>query len=287
MTGRRAMKPLEGVPHLELVPTDCIRFHENPERKRTLRLVERMRDEATLRNPPIVAELGSGQWMLLDGANRVSAFQELGWSHVPVQVIDYGDPDVQLKGWHHLLLEGKALDLHAAYAALPGMRVERLADGDLERSLELRELYAVLVDDATTAWGVYPGDGIVRLVPWMEALAKVVAAYEGRSPLERIKLADYENLPDVFRTVEHQLVLFPALSKPELMGLVRDGVRIPTGISRHLIPGRALGLHLPLSFLTAMADERAKQRHFHEFVDGLEMAGRIRYYEESVFIMNE
>ena len=281
------MRPIEGVPQLELVPTDRIRFHENPERKRTLRLVERLREEASLRNPPIVAALGGGEWMLLDGANRVSAFRELGWSHVPVQVIAYGDPAVELRGWHHLLLQGKALDLHAAYEALPGVRLERLPDGELESALELRRVYAVLVDDATTAWGLFPAEGVVRLGPWMECLSRVVAAYEGRSPLERIKLADYENLPDVFRAVEHQLILFPALSKPELSGLVRDGVRIPTGISRHLIPGRALGLHLPLGFLRELPDERAKVQHFQAFVDGLEMAGRIRYYEESVFIMNE
>jgi len=281
------MKPLEGVPNLQLIPTERIRFHERAESGRTLRLVERIRDEARLRNPPIVTAMGGGEWMLLDGANRVNAFHRLGWSHVPVQVIDYGDPAVQLKGWHHLLLEGKALDLRARYAALEGVRVEKLGDGELEAHLELRRVHAVLVDDATTAWGLFAADGAVRVEPWIRVLEQVVAAYEGRSPLERIKLADYENLPDVFRAVEHQLVLFPAISKPELLGLVRDGLRIPTGVTRHLIPGRALGLHLPLGFLRELEDEGAKQAHFRSFVDGLEMAGRIRYYEESVFIMNE
>jgi hypothetical protein len=281
------MRPFEGVPNLALVPTDRIRFHEHPEAKRTLRLVERLKSEARLRNPPIVASLGPDDWMLLDGANRVSAFRKIGWSHVPVQIIDYGSADVQLKGWHHLLLEGKALDLQARFAELPGVHVERIADGELEAHLELRRVHAILVDDATTAWGLFPRNGTVQVGPWMKTLERVVASYEGRSRLERIKLADYENLPDVFRAVEHQLVLFPAISKPELLGLVREGRRIPTGITRHLIPGRALGLYLALGFLSELPDEAAKQAHFRAIVDGLEMAGRIRYYEESVFIMNE
>jgi hypothetical protein len=281
------VKALDGVPDLRLVSTGRIRFHEHPERTRTLRLVDRLRRERTLRNPPIVASLEDGVYILLDGANRVSAFREIGWSHVPVQVIDYGDPSVELRGWHHLLLEGKSLDLRDAYARLPGTRVERIGDGALATLLELRGVFAALVDDRTTAWGVFPADGTVELEPWMATLELVVAAYEGRTRLERIKIADYRNLPDPFHAVEHQLVLFPTITKVELLALSRRGASIPTGITRHLIPGRALGLNLPLGFLDELADDDAKNAHFRAFVDGLEIAGRIRYYEESVFIMNE
>ena len=62
---------------------------------------------------------------------------------------------------------------------------------------------------------------------------------------------------------------------------------IPTGITRHLIPGRALGLNLALDFLTALPTGEAKRAHFQQYLDRLEIEGRIRFYEESVFIMNE
>jgi hypothetical protein len=65
------------LPRLELLPTESIRFHERAERGRTLKLVERIRTDAFLRNPPIVAGMGAGEYLLLDGANRVSAFREL------------------------------------------------------------------------------------------------------------------------------------------------------------------------------------------------------------------
>lgn len=281
------MKALDGVPDLRLVPTHRVRFHELAERSRTSRLVERMRRERFLRNPPIVAELGADDFMLLDGANRVSAFREIGWSHVPVQVIDYGDDAVQLKGWHHLLLQGKALDLKAAYEKLPGVRVERVGDGELGRVLELRRAHAVLVDDATNAWGLFPESGRVELTAWRETLEAVVAAYEGRTALERIKIADFRRLPDVLLAAPHQLVLFPTVTKAELLAFAFDDERIPTGITRHLIPGRALGLHLPLEFLETAEDDAAKVAFFRDFVETLERSGRIRYYEESVFIMNE
>ena len=139
------------------------------------------------------------------------------------------------------------------------------------------------------AWGLYPV-GRPRHLDAFErnrVLDRIVAAYEGRSDLERIKLAEFSSLPEVIRTVEHQLCLFPCLFKEELLELARAEVMIPTGITRHLIPGRALGLNLDLEFLTALPDEEAKQAHFQNYLNRLEIEGRIRFYEESVFIMNE
>jgi hypothetical protein len=281
------LAPLESVPNLVLVPADSVRFHERSERARTMRLVERLRAEKKLRNPPIVAKTAGGDHVLLDGANRTSALRELGFSHLPVQIIDYGDPEVRLKGWHHLLIEGRALDLRAAYAKLPNVVVREIPCDELTSHLELRRVFAVLVDESATCFGLFPLSGEIRLHAWIAVLHAVVAAYEGRTRLERIKLADYANLPDVFRSVDHQLVLVPTLSKVELLQLVEDGVLIPTGLTRHLIPGRALGLDLDLAFLTELASTNDKMRHFQRIIDDLEMKGRIRFYEESAFIMNE
>ncbi len=281
------VKPSERVPDLRLLRTERIHFHERAERSRTLRLVDRLRKDLVLQNPPIVAALGGDEWILLDGANRVSAFREIGWTHVPVQAIDYASARVELRGWHHLLLEGETLDLRASYAALEGVRIAGVAEDELARLLELREAYAVLVDHGGNAWGLFPASGVVEVVEWMEILERIVAAYEGRARLERIKIADYANPLAAFRAVEHQLVLFPTITKAELLALSRSGTHIPTGITRHLIPGRALGLNLPLGFLQELGEDGAKEAHFRQFVHGLEIAGRIRYYEESVFIMNE
>lgn len=281
------MSPDDGVPILKLVRTEQVRFHEHPEGHRALRLRERLRTERLLRHPPIVAALPGERYMLLDGANRVRALGELGYSHAPVQVIDYGDPAVRLKGWHHLLLEGGPLDLRAAYAAIPGVRVREVAEGDLTNLLELRRVFAVLVDEAARCWGLFAERDTFDLRRWIQVLDAVVSAYEGRTPLERIKLADFSKLPHVFEAVAHQLVLFPVLTKSELLHLASESVLIPTGISRHLIPGRALGLHLDLAFLESKAPEADLQAHFAHFLEQLEMQGKIRFYEESVFIMNE
>jgi L-serine kinase (ATP) / ParB family transcriptional regulator, heme-responsive regulator len=276
-------------PELRLVRTEHVRFHEHAERRRTLRLLERIRSEAQLRNPPVVAEMEDGQYLLLDGANRVSAFLELGYSHIPVQVVDYGDRAVQLKGWHHLLLDGGTLALRATYAALPDVQVRPVTRAQLPHLLELRQVYAVLVENEQAWWGLFPAQTQpeVEIHQRIRVLEAVVGAYEGQSRLERVKLADYEQLPQVIQGMQHQLCLFPTLRKEELLHLGAERVMIPTGLTRHIIPGRALAINMDLAFILADAPEAEKLAHFQAFVDRLSMEGRIRFYEESVFIMNE
>lgn len=282
------MSASEVRPYLALVPTASIRFHEQPEPHRTSRLMDRIRTEALLRNPPIVASMNNGDYLLLDGANRVTAFRDLNYAQIPVQIVDYGQEAIQLKGWHHLLLQGRALNLRSQFAALPGVSLRAVPHEQLSPLLELRRAYAVLVDESAAAWGLYPEPAHAPTIhDRIAVLNRVIGAYEGQSRLERIKLADYSKLPEVIRSVDHQLILFPVLTKEELLQLAGNGVLIPTGITRHLIPGRALGINLPLGFLRELPDFASRQRHFEQHLLKLEMEGRIRFYEESVFIMNE
>ncbi len=283
------MAESELMPDLRLVSVERIRFHERPESRRTAKLVQRIREEALLRNPPIAAEMDNGDYLLLDGANRVSAFRDIGFTHTPVQAVHYGDKRIQLKGWHHLLLQGRSLHLFETYAKLPGVRMVQVGHEGLAELLELRQVYAVLVDEAADSWALLPVSDRkpIEIHHRIEVLQRVIGTYEGRSDLERVKLADYSLLPEVIREVQHQLVLFPTFRKEELIQLVSDSMLIPTGISRHLIPGRALEINLPLDFLTALKTPAEKVAHFMAFVERIKMAGRVRFYEESVFIMNE
>jgi|SRR5690606_2192405 len=276
-------------PVLRLVPVQSVRFHEHPERRRTEKLLARLSSEKMLRNPPIVAAMGPAEYLLLDGANRVSAFRDLGLSHIPVQVVDYGDDEIQLRRWHHLLLEGGALDLRSAYATIEGITLKPVVQSEVFRRLELGEVFAALVDETQSCWGLFPErpDDRYDLHILLRVLESVVRAYEGQIQLERIKLADPSDIPQVFSGRDHQLVLFPHFSKSELVQLVAQDMRIPTGITRHVIPGRALGLNLELGFLSELEDEQAKMEHFRRYLDQLQLEGRIRFYQESVYILNE
>src|SRR5205814_6760864 len=95
------------LPDLRFVRTEALIPHEQHDPTRLAPLVTRFRQEAVLRNPPIVAPLldsaAMTQYMVLDGANRSSAAREAGLPHIVVQKVIYEPPHVVLSTWHHAL----------------------------------------------------------------------------------------------------------------------------------------------------------------------------------------
>jgi hypothetical protein len=66
-------RPALPTPDLRFFAARDVLLHEEEDPERVERLVDRLRDEGVLRNPPVVAELGDGRVVVLDGANRVTA----------------------------------------------------------------------------------------------------------------------------------------------------------------------------------------------------------------------
>ncbi len=67
----------ESTPHLEIIPVASLVEHEWHEEQRTPPLVARIQESGVLRNPPNPTPLrdSSQRFMLLDGANRITALR--------------------------------------------------------------------------------------------------------------------------------------------------------------------------------------------------------------------
>jgi hypothetical protein len=84
-----------------------------------------------------------------------------------------------------------------------------------------------------------------------------------------------------------ELVVFPTFTKRDIVEVARAPVKLPTGITRHLIPGRALRLNVPLSVLTSPGDVAAKNRWLQEELHRKLLDHQIRYYPEATFLFDE
>ena len=90
------------LPTLKVIPISKAIFHEEPDKGRLLNLVDRFGTEGVLKNPPIVAGMKNKKnYVILDGANRVTALIKHGFKHVLVQVVDFEDQFLRLHCWHH------------------------------------------------------------------------------------------------------------------------------------------------------------------------------------------
>jgi len=248
-----------------------IRFLEAPETDRAARLVERLADDRHLLNPPIVAPLPHAQgYLLIDGANRLSAMRLLGYQCVPVQIINYDDPALRLGSWHHAVMR-LSWPQWIEQLRAQGLAVEIVSAEEIEGALATRQACAAL-QAAEGACAFIPASNNLRAD--IHAMTTLIDTYKKSHSFERVdqtNLADLRSLyPDLAA-----LVLFPPFEKREVMQLVADHLKLPTGLTRHSIPGRVLRVNIHKNdWLEAFVRMRRRERH-------------VRFYPEPVFIFDD
>ena len=119
-------------PDLRIVPVSALRPHEEHDSQRSEPLIERFRSETVMINPPLVAPMHDGNYVILDGANRFHVFSELGYPHILVQVASYESGFVELSNWQHVVVGWEAQRMLEQCAQIPGVT---LANGESEHAI--------------------------------------------------------------------------------------------------------------------------------------------------------
>ena len=134
------------LPRLAFLPVDCLIIHEWHDKQRTPPLIQRLKASGIFRNPPVVCPLPdeTERYMVLDGANRTTALQHLGYPHVLVQVVPYSNPPVTLSTWHHLLC---GLEIDDYLACLRDLERLEMVAMDLLHARPLRRAAGVVLAD--------------------------------------------------------------------------------------------------------------------------------------------
>ena len=277
------------LPDLRFVPTDSVLPHEQPDEQRLQPLVQKIREESVLRNPPVVTVLtGNGssgaRYMVLDGANRATAARAAGFPHVVVQVVPYDDHHVRLTTWNHALARCERGELQAMLDRIEGLSC---------RTAEPMRARATLARRDALAWMGFEDGGVVTLQGGRDLhernmlLNQVVDGYRRRGRFYRVEGDSLERVRDRHPEAT-ALVVFPHFEPAEILELVTAEHRLPAGITRHLIRWRALRLNVPIEHL---ADTRAsleeKNHWLAEWVKEKLSHRQVRYYEEPTVLFDE
>jgi len=83
------------------------------------------------------------------------------------------------------------------------------------------------------------------------------------------------------------LVIFPRYEASEVIALARDGELLPTGLTRHLIQGRALRANYPLSELSAPNSLEDKNERLRDWLKNKLSSKEMRFYGEATFLLDE
>ncbi len=272
------------LPRLEILPTDVLFPHEDQDPGRSERLARRLRADGVLRDPPIVAPLGDGRYVVLDGANRTTTLKLLGIPHALVQVVAYDDPDqVELGTWYHLIAGIDRETLLQGATRLFG-QLRRLPAPEARAALETGQLAAYLrTDGGEFVWGLPAPEG--GLIPFARAVRAFVNLYRGKGTIHRVLHEDWEALRQGYGEAAG-LAVFRPHTPAEVQELVRRGELVASGITRHVIRGRALRVNCPLSLLEADLPLLEKNLRLAKDLRARLQAHGVRYYPEPTYLFD-
>src|SRR5690606_14419756 len=220
-------------------------------------------------------------YVVLDGATRTSALHRLGATHAVVQDVDV-DGGLALETWHHVVRQLDADDFLSIVGELPGIRIEEVGEASPhERMIEYGGICAAVTVDGR-GFVIHATEGTNHF----QALASVAAAYIEQALVSRTLERDVARLaawyPDMSVFVE-----YPEFRVEQVLLAARSGTLLPAGVTRFIVPGRVLHLDVPLDVVLSDRTLDEKNRWLHDHLSQKEREGKIRYYGEPVYILDE
>lgn len=273
------------LPHIRIIPIGEIVTHEMDDPERTKRIEMRIRVDGVLKNPVIVGKVrreGSRN-LLLDGVHRINALKRLGCRDVTAQIVDYWSDDVKVFMWHHLICGFDAQHLLDIIGNIKDVVLERMNRESAQMLLEGKKIVSYLLFKNEDAFVVKcEGNLKTRTLK----LRDVVDAIRTTSEIYRVTKSEADFL--LKERKDANAVLFtPVYEKRDIVELAFSNVKLPAGITRHVVSGRALGLHIDLALLKVDMSIKSKNKILKEIIKERIANKRTRFYPESVFVFDE
>jgi hypothetical protein len=283
---RLILADLYNIPILEILPIEKLILHEFHDHQRTPPIIESIRQDRMLRNPPIVVPLedGSERFMVLDGANRITALRDMGVPHTIVQIVKSDDTGLELTPWNHVIW-GTTPNVLLDWARdVPGLSLLPCTEENLFRGLlDIRSLAIMHLADGQI-YTVYTQE--IELVHRVKALNKLVNCYIKRANMDRTTNYTIDPLRSLYPDLSG-LVLLPPYRLEDVLDLVSQGHLMPTGSTRFIIAGRALHVKFPLEILENGQSLEQKRAWLQDWLKDSLLRKRVRYYTEPIYMFDE
>jgi hypothetical protein len=220
-----------------LVELERLNLHEEADPRLLQRLLREIEDDEELWCPVIVDR---ESMVVLDGTHRVNALGVLGCKYVCVYLVDYNDPEIGVERWF------RAIPEH-----LPKERAEEVAE---ELSMVLIPLDSSGVKDVSYPVLRLRDGSSFALAPRPDSLHCYDALRSFERRLEAMGYEmDYDTETDastkLTRNAVSAVLQPPALEKEQVMSSAIQGHVLPCKATRHVIPGRPVGVDVPLKLL--------------------------------------
>ena len=280
------MTQARDLPLLAIISLDKLLLHERHDQQRTPHLIESLRSEGVLRNPPIVTPLRdrTGRYMVLDGAHRVLALQTLKMCHILAQVVEPDDPGLALNPWNHVLWDWESEEFIESVTSIPLLEVCPCGEERACQELINKQAIALIRQPYKETISVRPP--VQDLFTRVNFLNSLVDRYKDNARMDRTNIQDALVLAKLYPTLT-ALVVLPRFRIEEVLYIAGEGHLLPTGSTRFTISPRALHVNYPLEELEADRSLEEKDAHLQNWIQERLADKGVRYYGEATFLYDE
>lgn len=274
------------LPRLEIVGLEQMIFHERHDDQRSKPLILRIRSSGVIRNPPIVMPLGdhSDRFMVLDGANRITALREMGFRLALVQVVESDDPGLTLHTWNHAVWELNPDRFLTTIQKIPGLElIKGVSPPEAPQLHGGKALAVILFANGDPISVNAPATSLERQVDLLRAL---VESYQSHGRIDRSSETEVQPLVEIYPSF-CGIVVFPKFKVEDLLSLANRGCLLPAGITRFTISPRILHLNYPLEKLNADSSLESKNTALQKWVQDKLALKAVRYYAEATYLFDE
>lgn len=265
-------------PDLRIIATESAHVHERHDKQRSTPLIQKLRDAAFLINPPVVAPMDTSEsYVILDGANRRHAFEVLGYPHLLVQVAPYGSHLVELGTWKHIVTNWTVDQMC--------QRLHQIEHLEILRGEYPDALAHLFFKDEETPVTLTTGQSSIHEKNRM--LNDIVDIYHETGDLHRTTARDPNSVWSLYpRAVG--LIVFPTFTPEDIMSAATQRAYLPSGITRHIIQGRALRVNYPMEWLRdASQTVEKKNAALRLWMQEKFERREVRYYSEPTYLFDE
>lgn len=271
------------LPDLKIMSIDQIVFHEEPDLERSSSLQLFLQKEGKLKNPPVVAYYQDSTYcILLDGANRTTALKNLNIKDVLVQQVSLFDADLLFLHWHHAVENFTKQEFLNRLHPIDGLMFRESDQKMISREDNDNLLCQIQFADESIYRVLVSCDIFKKCY----LLKKFTDVYKGFSYMDRVS---YTNLTHLKMNYPNfcAIICFKKFTKEELIQIVQHNMKLPSGITRIILPKRALRLNVPLDILRFNAPVAEKNHWLQERIRLQIRDKSIRFYHEPTFLFDE
>ncbi len=228
---------------IKLVSIESLFTHEETIPSALEQLKQELISEQILKHPIIV---DSKTLVVLDGMHRVAALRNLGFLLVPVCLVDYQNPAIELFAWYREFDgEPSFTELINEIQAKRAFTFRLTSTIRANKVVKTRKVMAALAN----------GDEAFSLRPQTELTIKAI--YDEISEIEILAQTIgfhliYSTESDAMKSLRSEsrpVLIVPSLSKEEVITSALKKELFTQKTTRHVVPARPLFVNIPLSWL--------------------------------------